>query len=114
MPLIEIISGALELRGFFGGIILRGEGQRKEFTGRISIVKSEKPFNSTIKNHSASLLSGVTGSVKLGDHIYLGSMLMWTEWFFSQFGFDLIAMMQGTYQSGSLSSFHGMGASKSQ
>jgi hypothetical protein len=34
---------------------------------------------------------------------------MWSEAYFSQFGFDLIAMMQGTYEAGRVSSFHGMG-----
>jgi len=46
------------------------------------------------------------------DGLHYGSMLMWHESAFSQFGFDLIAMMQGTYRSGYLSSFYGVGASR--
>ena len=41
-------------------------------------------------------------------------MLMWNEPNFSQFGFDLIAMMQGTYEVGRVSSFHGMGTTEGE
>jgi hypothetical protein len=42
----------------------------------------------------------------------LFAMLMWNEFHFSQFGFDLIARMQGTYEVGRISSFHGMGSTE--
>ena len=37
--LSKAIAG-IELRGFFGGIILRGEGHTKEATGKISLLPS--------------------------------------------------------------------------
>jgi hypothetical protein len=36
---------------------------------------------------------------------------MWSEFAFAQFAFDLIAMMQGTYEASRLSSFYGIGSS---
>jgi hypothetical protein len=48
-------------------------------------------------------------SIKIADNLHFGSMLMWTEPYFSQFGFDLIATMQGTYEASRVSSFHAMG-----
>lgn len=38
-------------------------------------------------------------------------MLRWSESEFAKFAFDLVAMLQGTYQVGRLSSFYGMGSS---
>jgi hypothetical protein len=38
-------------------------------------------------------------------------MLKWAESQFAQFAFDLIAIMQGTYEAGRLSSFYGVGNS---
>ena len=92
----KIITG-IELRGFFGGIILRGEGQTKEATGKLSILRSETPIQSSIGRNKQSLLHlGMTSSIKITDSLHFGAMLTWAEPHFSQFGFDVIAMMQGT------------------
>jgi hypothetical protein len=48
-------------------------------------------------------------SVRVTDELHFGAMLLWTEMNFSQFAFDLIAIMQGTYEVGRLSTFHGIG-----
>jgi hypothetical protein len=108
------IVSAIQLRGFFGGIILRGEGHTKEVTGKLSLFRSETPIESIIGKTKASLLSfyGRGESIKIADNLHFGSMLRWGEPNFSQFGFDVIAMMQGTYEVGRLSSFHGMGISE--
>lgn len=101
------------LRGFYGGVILRGEGHSKANTGRIFFIESETPFDSTIGKNKVSLLkSGQTKSVQISDNCHVGSTLMWSESNFSQFGFDLIALMQGTYKAGRLSSVYGLGTSK--
>ena len=108
----KIISGT-EFRGFFGGVILRGEGHTKPVTGRLSLLRSETPIESTVKKIKQSLLNmGMSQSVQLTENLHFGSMLMWSEPGFSQFGFDLIAMMQGKYEVGRLSSFYGMGTSE--
>jgi hypothetical protein len=107
------LVSAIQLRGFFGGIVLRGEGHTKGTTGKLSLLRSETPIESRIGKNKQSLLNlGMAESVKVADALHLGSMLMWGEPNFSQFGFDLIAMMQGTYEIGRLSSFHGMGTSE--
>lgn len=100
------------LRGFFGGMVLRGEGHTKDVTGKLSLLNSETPIKSSIGKSKRSLLSGgMSKFVKITDNLHFGADLMWTEPYFSEFGFDLIAMMQGTYKAGRLSSFHGMGTS---
>lgn len=106
------IVEARQLRGFFGGVILRGEEHTKEVTGELSLFRSETPIESTIGKGKQSLLNfGMAESIKISDNLHCGPMLRWTESNFSQFGFNVIAMMQGTYEVGRLSSFHGMGTS---
>jgi hypothetical protein len=106
------LSG-LDLRGYFGGIILRGEGHSKPMTGRVSLLRSETPLECTVGRGKESLLGSPLGqSVRVAEKLHIGCMLMWAESGFSQFAFDLIALMQGKYRSGYLSSFYGMGASK--
>jgi hypothetical protein len=110
--LAKLIAG-VELHRFFGGIILRGHGHKKDDTGKMSLLRSETPIESTIGEKKSSLLNfGMTQSVKVTDNLHYGAMLMWNEFHFAQFGFDLIAMMQGIYEVGRLSSFHGMGSSE--
>jgi len=109
--LSKIICG-IEIRGFFGGLILRGEGHSLPLTGRISLLRYEAPIESTIGKNKMSLLNmGISKSVQIAENLHVGSMLMWMELAFSQFGFDLIAIMQGKYELGRLSSFYGMGTS---
>lgn len=109
----KLVAG-LQLRGFFGGVILRGEGHTSAVTARLSLTQSQTPIESTIGVTKQSLLSGfgMTESIRITDGLHLGAMLMWAEPYFSQFGFDLISMMQGMYEIGRLSSFYGMGTSE--
>lgn len=110
---LKKIRSGLELRGFVGGMILRGEGHSKPLTGRIFLLRSETPIESTIGKSKQSLLQqmGMSQSVQLAQNLHCGTMLTWMEPAFCQFGFDLIAMMQGKYEAGRLSSFYGMGTS---
>jgi hypothetical protein len=111
--LAKLVAG-VQFRGFFGGVILRGEGHVVAATARLSLAQSKTPIKSTIGATKNSLLRGVgmTESVRVTDDVHLGAILTWTEPNFSQFGFDVIAMMQGTYEIGRLSSFYGMGTSE--
>ena len=105
--------GGLGLRGYFGGVILRGEGVTKDVTGRISLLRSETPLESTVGRDKESLLGSPFGqSVQVADGLHLGCTIMWMESAFAQFAFDLIALMEGRYRSGYLSSFYGTGASR--
>lgn len=111
--LAKLIAGS-QLRGFFGGVILRGEGHTVEATGRLSLYRSKTPIESTLEKSSTSLLSSgaMSKSSRITDDLHIGSMLLWSEPNFSSFGFDLIAIMQGTYEVGILSSLYGMGTTE--
>jgi hypothetical protein len=111
--LTSLLDG-LDLRGFFGGLVLRGEGHIKPGSGRLEILRSETPIQSTIGRGKESLLQSLpmSGSVRVTDTLHFGVMLHWAEPSFSQFAFDVVAKMQGMYEPGRLSSFHGMGTSE--
>lgn len=109
--LAEFIEGAA-LRGYFGGLVLRGEGHTFSHTGRVSLLQSEEPVAAILRDGQAQLLEfGIAESVKVTEKLHLSSMMKWAESEFAQFGFDLVAMMRGTYEVGRLSSFYGMGSS---
>lgn len=104
------IVDAVVLRGFMGGLILRGEGHDKPVTGRLEILRSMTPLamegkHSLIWNGNSSR----SKSIKFADDLYLSAMLVWMQTNFSQFGFDLIARLQGTYERGMVSSWYGLG-----
>jgi hypothetical protein len=109
--LSHIVSAHLKLRRFFGGLVLRGEGHQKPVTGRITFLQGKEAHDSFIAPDKQSLLYGAAMSrtLQLRDDLHIGAMVMWAEMAFAQFGFDLIAMMQGTYESGRLSSWYGIG-----
>ena len=111
LALRKIISG-IGLRNFFGGIILRGEGHSKQLTGDLSILRSGSKLIGIIGKGKASLLNaGYSQSIKVSDNLHFGASLTWEEPNFAKFAFDLIAMMQGTYEVGRMSSFYGFGVS---
>lgn len=84
----KLIAGS-ELRGFFGGVVLRGEGHKKEVTGKLSIFQSKTPIENFDKKRSLLDVATITESIKITDNLHLGAMLMWSELHFSQFGFDI-------------------------
>jgi hypothetical protein len=110
---LKRLTSCIQYRGFMGGIILRVEESAEPASGRISLYRSETPIAHPIDTNSGkeSVLASLVmaDSVMIAENLHCGSMLMWSDIVFSQFAFDLIAMMQGTYRSGFLSSFYGMG-----
>lgn len=70
-------------RNFFGGVILRGEGLREEDSCKIIIGVESKP-----------------------DQSILHALSIWTSVAFSMFAFDMVALLNGTYDPRFLSSFH--------
>ncbi|HZQ68112.1 MAG TPA: DUF6602 domain-containing protein [Terriglobales bacterium] len=110
--LASLMEG-LRLRGFLGALVLRGEGHTLPSTGRLSIVRSETPIESTWRDaKTPSLLEfGLSKSIEVAQNVHMGAMAMWAELHFSQFAFDLVALLQGTYRPGFASSIYGVGSS---
>lgn len=111
--LTNLTTGA-DLRGFYGGIILRGEGKQLPDSGQLRLMSSETAMESELGPPKSSLLKGFTMSPTRpwGDAKHLGAMLTWGETHFANFAFDLIALLQGTFRPGFVSSFHVQGNSQ--
>jgi hypothetical protein len=110
LALTRTIDG-VGLRGYFGGLILRGDGHDKPATGRLQLLRSETPIEGRMDKRSLLDDLPIADSVKVSDDFHISAMVTWMEAHFVQFGFDLIAYMQGTYEAGRLSSFYGFGRS---
>ena len=108
----SMIEG-IKLRGFFGGLILRGEGITTEACGELRILRSDTEMKS-FGISKRILPSGWvnTDSYKHIDNQHYSAMLMFTEPSFSAFAFDIIALLNGTFEVGRLSSFHVHGTSE--
>lgn len=111
---LEHVFDAVALRKYIGGIILRGDGHQHPLSAVISLLRSETPVESNIGRKKSSLLSdaALSSSVKVSDNFHLSAALVWMEANFATFCFDLIAHMQGTYESGRISSFYGLGSTR--
>jgi hypothetical protein len=106
---LSALLAGIDLRGFIGGVVLRGEGHTLPHAGSLFLVRSDKAIEG-LGPKTSLLEMGMTRSTKLAGGIHVGAMLQWSESAFAQFAFDLIARLQGTYRSGFLSSFYGMGS----
>ena len=118
------VSEARGIRGFSGGIILRHEDSPTD-SGEFYLSYSETESN-TDKNLAQGLAIGK--SIKLSDnckrrlksvapryeYAYEAPILIWDESVFSRFAFDLIAMLQGTFARGRISSWYGLGTAKQE
>ena len=100
------------LRRFFGGAVLRGQGFDQAETGRLSFGLSITPHEGTVGRNKESLLSPsnivIGNSKQFSDQQHISPMLHWNRSGFSQFGFDIVSLLQGTYQMGQISSLYGM------
>ena len=93
------------LRGFSGSIILRGEGLPPNISGRI--YKAAYSGEAYQPRKDKSILGGFN-SVQISDNLFW--TMIWSDVFFSLFAFDLLAMLNGTYDANRISSFHGFGS----
>jgi hypothetical protein len=79
-------------------------------TGRIELTLSDQPIKGLLKGKP---LSGfvLSDSRERFEKRHLCALLTRQEANFARFAFDLVAMLQGTYEPGRLSSFYGFGDS---
>lgn len=107
--LAQMITGHT-LRGFFGGVVLRAQGIPEPHTGRIRLVTSESPVESTLAPGKAAIFEyGRSSSREISENLHLASVIEWSESAFARFGFDLLAMIKGKYSPQRPSSLYGGG-----
>lgn len=95
---------------YYGGIILKGEGREINDTGLFRTLIGEDSFVSTVGSGKESLITGspLSDTKKIDDNQFVGTMLTWAAANFSFFAFDIIALLEGKYKSGFISSSYGM------
>lgn len=93
-------------RGFYGAVILRGEGLRTDDAAKIEPMVSDQPMTPIFLD--AGLLNHIamTGTSEI-DGRHCGAMMLWSDMNFSTFAFDVLALLNKTYKHGFVSSFHG-------
>jgi hypothetical protein len=101
------------LRGFFGGIILSAEGLDPINTGQFRYIPvGNSPLPPLVKTKGRTLASVEGGiwsdSIEQSPGEYTACMFSWAVQNFALFAFDLISVMNGTYRSGFVSSWHGL------
>lgn len=104
----ELVEASM-LRGFYGGYILRSESLDKYYSGKISFVSencSVEPNNRALSFWAASK------SKKFSNDVYFGMLLYHSETHFSEFAFDIIAILKGTYHPHVLSSLYCIGTTQ--
>ena len=96
-------------RGWPIGLILRGDGLRPEFAATIRLTRSAESPPMPIERLGRDLLAPIvlSDSRPLAG-TYGAAQLTWTSNEFAEFAFDLLAILNGTYQPGRSSSSHGM------
>ncbi|MFT6922195.1 MAG: hypothetical protein ACJA1C_001197 [Crocinitomicaceae bacterium] len=109
---LNVIKEGVDLRGYCGGIILRGEGSDKEVTGELKLTVAKESISPIIPDNKSPLFGlAMTGITEHADKKYYGASISWGEYNFAKYAFDLVALLNSTYD-GRLSSFHGFGASE--
>lgn len=107
MEALNLIRNIQFQRPFYGAVILRGEGNHPDATALVEKYYSDVPHAEL--NGPEGLLSGMVMSATTQLHsLNVGATLRWGDIGFSQFAFDLLAILKGTYRRGFASSFHGM------
>jgi hypothetical protein len=103
---LNLIRDFDTIRVFYGPVVLRGEGLHSDYTGMFSKLRSDEPMDPVWPEKG--MLSGYahSGSRELGTGQILASV-MWADVNFSGFAFDLLALLDGKFRPGFVSSFHG-------
>lgn len=106
----EALLDGDSLRGFMGALILRGEGHTDSSSAYVHITSGDTPIPTSIERPTRSLLDqSFMGPPRQSGQKYLGTMAMWAESNFAQFAFDLLAVLNGKFDRGRVSSFYGLG-----
>jgi hypothetical protein len=94
-------------RPFYGAVILSGEALHPDATGLAKLFQSKERMEEMLPPNGLYSGCAMSSTTEFnGQH--LGAMLSWADINFSDFAFDLLALLNGTYRRGFASSMHGM------
>lgn len=96
------LNAIIKLRGYIGGIILRGSGQPDDFAGSLEAVRALP--SEFVSDDQHTLVQSEPIDDK-GNKISM--ILLWTPIAFSQYMFGLLDMLKGNFQYGVIPSLYG-------
>lgn len=101
-----------KLRGYMGGVILRGEDEAPESTGTIGLLQADAPIDQMVPDDNKDTLNQYSSSkeypIKNEDcSVYLSTSLLWNQWYFANFAHAMLNALRGRRSLG-LPSFHGI------
>jgi hypothetical protein len=109
------LANHYDLRRFCGGLILRKEKANNNSSGRLMSILADRPImkgEGSMHFSELNLFDNIVSKpLEIGEGKYISMMIGWSEMYFAQFAFDLIALMNGTYKINMLSSMHAIGMS---
>ena len=106
---MDALLEASELKGYYGGYILRSDTLDKYYSGKLSLISQD----TDIEPRNVSLIHWATSKCKkVSDERYVRIILHHSETHFSEFAFDIIALLKGNYNANTISSFYGMGTTQ--
>jgi len=91
------------MRFFYGGCILSCKTQGDDATATFGVFECE-----TAMEQFGSLTESIYSSATLPGPPHLGMECSWSDIRFADFAFDILALLNGTFRRGSVSSFHGL------
>jgi len=106
---LDEVNEATSLRGFYGGYILRVGKLGEYYSGKITVLKERD--NNPFENQSLFFWAK-SKCKKFSDKTYVRTQLFHSETHFSEFAFDILALLKGTYNPNVLSSMYGFGSTQ--
>lgn len=96
------------LRGYFGGIILRADGLQADESLRMIFLVSKPMYDPRAETNTLAALTEapMANHHTMANGYHIGAMLHRSESAFAMFAFDLLALLNGTYETGRISSRH--------
>jgi hypothetical protein len=96
------------LRGYFGGIILRADDLQSDESLRMFFLVSKKMYDPRAEKNTLAALTEapMANHHTIANGYNVGAMLHRGESAFAMFAFDLLALLNGTYETGRVSSRH--------
>ncbi|WP_131538545.1 DUF6602 domain-containing protein [Pedobacter nototheniae] len=103
----ELVNATM-IRRFYGGTILRAETLDRYSSGKISF--RNENVDSKPNNNSSLSFWTTSKCLKYKDDQYFSLLLTFWEQHFSEFAFDILALLKNTYQPNVLSSLYCTGS----
>lgn len=105
---LDELAEATMIPRFFGGIILRAETEYKLDSGKI-FFRNEN-IDAGPNNSSSLAFWSSSKCLRYKEDSYFSLLLNYSETYFSEFEFDILALLKGTYRPNVLSSLYCMGS----